>query len=200
MIPHEHVFFGPYLAKFNIDQEFSNRMLKQGKKLKISHATNLAGKIKTELLYDTKNDPWVLEGYYPFINSWIEGYEKTSGEKLSIQGVSAQYIWINFQKKNEMNPMHTHTNCDLSFVHWIKIPKAIINEGKKDITKSNRPGGISFFYGEEQDLVRTIRDFIPADDVLMVFPSKLRHEVMPFKSNVTRISVAGNIKFHYGSS
>ena len=196
MIPHEYVFFGPYLAKFYVKQEFSNRMLKHGKKLKKSHVKNLAGKIKTELLYDTDQDSWILEGYSPFINAWIEGYEKVSSEKNFIKGLSVQSIWINFQKKNEMNPMHSHTNCNLSFVHWIKMPKAIINEGKKDMTKSNKPGGISFFYGEEQNFVRTNSNFMPEENVLMIFPPGLRHEVLPFKSNVTRISVAGNIKFH----
>ena len=197
MIPHEYFYFGPYLAKFNVGLEFSNRLLKQGKKLKISHSTNLAGKIKTELLYDFKKDSWIIEGYYPFIDAWIKGYEKVCGGKLSIKGISLSSIWINFQKKNEINPVHTHTNCDLSFVHWIKIPKAIINEGKKDITKSNKPGGISFFYGEEQNFVRSFIDFMPEENTLMIFPAKLRHEVMPFKSNVSRISVAGNVRLHY---
>ena len=100
MIPHEYVFFGPYLAKFYVKQEFSNRKLKHGKKLKKSHVKNLAGKIKTELLYDTDQDSWILEGYSPFINAWIEGYEKVSSEKNFIKGLSVQSIWINFQKKN----------------------------------------------------------------------------------------------------
>ena len=197
MIPHEYFYFGPYLAKFNVGLEFSNRLLKQGKKLKISHSTNLAGKIKTELLYDFKKDSWIIEGYYPFIDAWIKGYEKVCGGKLSIKGISLSSIWINFQKKNEFNPVHIHSNCQISFVHWIKMPQAVLNEGKKDITTSSRPGGITFHYGEEQNFIINSRNFFPKENTIMIFPATLKHEVCPFKSNVSRISVAGNIRLHY---
>ena len=200
MLPHECFYFGPYLARFNIDPAFSNRMLQVGKKLKESHAKQLAGKIKNELLYDhTGKDRWITESYYPFIESYLQGYEKFANVTLKhIKGISLSSIWINFQKKNEMNPMHTHTGCNLSFVHWISFPKAIIKERNKEITTSAKPGGITFYYGEDQPFVITAREFLPKENTLMIFPSTFKHEVIGFKSNVCRISVAGNIKVHHG--
>ena len=106
-------------------------------------------------------------------------------------------LWCNFQKKNEFNPIHIHTNCILSFVHWIRFPKAIIQEGKKDVTTSAGPGGITYHFGEDQPFVLTTREFVPKENTLMIFPSTLKHEVIAFKSDVSRISVAGNIILHY---
>jgi hypothetical protein len=38
-------------------------------------------------------------------------------------------IWINFQKKHEFNPEHTHS-LDLSFVIYLQIPDTLIEENK----------------------------------------------------------------------
>jgi hypothetical protein len=196
---HEYFGFGPYLASFNVDPAFTNRMLQTGRKLKQSHKKNLAGKIKTELLYDHKGkDRWITESYYPFIESYLRGYKKFAHMSLNhITGISLSSIWINFQKKNEFNPIHTHTNCILSFVHWIRFPQTIMKERKKDVTTSAGPGGITFHFGEDQPFVLTVREFLPKENTLMIFPSTLKHEVIAFKSDVSRISVAGNIILHY---
>ena len=37
-------------------------------------------------------------------------------------------LWVNFQKKYEFNPLHEHTQCDLSFVIWVEIPYCVESE------------------------------------------------------------------------
>ena len=78
------------------------------------------------------------------------------------------------------------------------VSASSLKERNKDITTSAKPGGITFYYGEDQPFVITAREFLPKENTLMIFPSTFKHEVIGFKSNVCRISVAGNIKVHHG--
>ena len=98
-------------------------------------------------------------------------------------------------KAKEYNPMHIHTQCDLSFVLWLEVPQRMLNEAKKNETNAANPGDTCFFYGEDTSHSVTEKRFIPIVNTLMIFPAKLRHSVMHFNSKVTRTSVAGNIKF-----
>ena len=55
------------------------------------------------------------------------------------------------------------------------------------------PGGISWTYGEGgRQVISTVHQFPKSGD-MYIFPAGLRHWVFPFKSNVERISVSGNL-------
>ena len=47
-------------------------------------------------------------------------------------------------------------------------------------------------YGEDNWAINSTKHYEPKENKILVFPATLRHEVMAFKSKVTRISVAGN--------
>jgi hypothetical protein len=95
--------------------------------------------------------------------------------------------WVNYQKRYEWNPPHRH-NSDLSFIIYLQIPKELqFEEGQFS-------GKISFTYGEPQKFNRfEFGPFLPKENEIYIFPSWLTHQVYPFKSDVTRISVAGNL-------
>lgn len=106
--------------------------------------------------------------------------------------------WVNFQEKNDFNPMHTH-NGDFSFVLWLKVPFLIQNElmTPKSI-RSNSPsaGCFQFYYTSYDGKINDI--LLPIDKkmegCLAVFPAKLPHSVFPFTtSNEYRISISGNM-------
>ena len=201
MIDHKFFYWGPYTASFKIDKKFCTRLLKEGKSLSVSQDKRglLAGQIEHEREFILK--PWIKEGIAPFVESYLEGYRRFSNTDVAnrIAGFVKknwrfETIWINFQKANEFNPLHVHTGCSISFVIYLKVPPIIKKEASKNITKAGNPGTISFVYGEDQDFCTNTHNILPEENTLLIFPSLLRHEVMPFKSDVERISVAGNVE------
>lgn len=105
--------------------------------------------------------------------------------------------WVNFMKKHEFNPAHTHSGV-YSFVIWIDIPFSMEDEVKQKYCKDTKralPGHFEFIY---TDALKGTSVFnIPADktynNTLLIFPSNLRHGVYPFAtSDKYRISVSGN--------
>jgi hypothetical protein len=108
--------------------------------------------------------------------------------------------WINFQKKGEFNPTHTHSGV-LSYVIWIKIPYNIQDELNLPFVKgSNTPsaGTFRFYYtntlGSQQ--WETLYCDKSMNNTLLVFPSDMPHEVFPFyTSDEYRITLSGNLEF-----
>lgn len=113
-------------------------------------------------------------------------------------------LWVNYQKKGEFNPFHSHTFCDLSFVIWIKIPFDILSEKKVgSVVNSNQfveeTTAFTFLYPNPYNKEGISRKVLQVDSTcegkMILFPSSLQHMVYPFfTSEEYRISVAGNIK------
>jgi len=106
-------------------------------------------------------------------------------------------LWVNFQKKNEFNPIHNHSGA-LSFVIWIDIPYDIEDEKQyspgKD-SNNNVAGNFQILYlnslGEiKSENIAVDKKF---NNKILLFPSSLNHTVYPFyTSDEYRISVSGN--------
>jgi len=109
-------------------------------------------------------------------------------------------LWVNFQKKYEFNPLHSHTGI-MSFVIWMQIPYDWENEiqrpGLREMAKK-KIGNFSFVSRDFTDYTFTMSPKLEGHMVL--FPSDLRHEVHPFyTSDEERISISGNIYFELQS-
>ena len=193
----EHRFFpfGPYLAQMSVNPDYCARLLKLGKKLKKSHRENLAGQIHHEYIYPIETGPWIFNEFKIYINTWIEGWQKFANKPMFNPRYELTQMWINRMRPKEYNPIHVHTNCDLSFVLWLEVPQRMLNEAKTKEANSANPGDIGFLYGEDKGTVICEKHFTPQVNTLMIFPGELRHAVMHFNSNVIRTSVAGNIKW-----
>lgn len=108
--------------------------------------------------------------------------------------------WVNFQKKCEFNPPHSHGGI-ISFVIWITIPYNIEDENATAGSKKAQTplaGQFSFHYTNA--LGKVSHHHIPADKslegTLLIFPAELNHSVNPFyTSDDYRISVSGNVKY-----
>ena len=108
-------------------------------------------------------------------------------------------LWINYMKPGDFNPPHDHS-ADLSFVIFPKIPPELIEENKKFKGTLQGPGGISFMWGDSVNhMAISLVHQMPEENDIFIFPAGLRHWVFPFKSNVERISVSGNILFDQDS-
>jgi len=108
-------------------------------------------------------------------------------------------LWVNFQKKNEFNPIHNHSGI-FSFIIFIKIPFLIedqlqISPGRK---ASNNLPGVLQFLGFDQFNPLVLQNFFVDkkwEQSMLIFPASYAHCVYPFyKVNDYRITVSGNIK------
>jgi len=133
-----------------------------------------------------------------FNNDNIEKFAKIDYNKI----LDADDFWINYQKKNEFNPVHNHVGI-LSWVVWNKIPYNVKDEIKTSQLVQNFPtpffnSASSFSFVFEEGL-GTLGQFPILVDKKMqnyicMFPSYLNHKVDPFyTSDDYRVSFAGNI-------
>ncbi|MEL0208767.1 MAG: TIGR02466 family protein [Gammaproteobacteria bacterium] len=106
------------------------------------------------------------------------------------------YSWVNINKKSNRNERHCHMHSDtlLSGVFYVKYPE--------------NSGSIRF-YDPRGHLIQTQKDYIyyydgyaynyiyPKNNLLVLFPPWLEHDVEPNESTEDRISIAFNINAKY---
>ena len=186
--------WGPCIVHLKISEEFQQKLLKgaeEARKENKDFRDNLAGIIKEEYAYENRAD--YVEEISQFLTVYDEAYQKFKNEKYKVK---PEYIlnalWVNFMKKNEYNPPHDHSDY-LSFVIFLKVPKEITKEQKDFVGNSAGPGSLSFLYGDGNRQSITYQSVKPQDRDIFIFPAWIKHYVAPFYSDVTRISVSGNI-------
>jgi hypothetical protein len=106
-------------------------------------------------------------------------------------------VWVNFQKKHDFNPVHRHSNADISFVIWINIPYKVEDElGLYDAMQKCGSGFQFICPRSHGDLnIKTLLLSKEHENTGIIFPGWLHHTVYPFyTSDDYRISVAGNFK------
>ena len=185
--------FGPLICKYQLDKNFILSLNERGENSKIDHKSMLAGHINNEFLYSKEDQEWFMKEIDYVFFDYIQKLKKISlNPKFNIKSVMLRSLWINFMKNGEYNPPHDHTG-NISFVIYTSVPKEIINENLKFEGKGAGPGCITFLYGEKSIMYKTIFSFIPKEGDMFLFPASLRHFVAPFKSDVKRVSISGNI-------
>ena len=190
---HEWYAWGPYLAKFKVENKLIKELNKRAKTLTRDARFTLAGHLDNENCYEDKDKEWFMETFKPYFQSYLEESVKRQSLAKPINKVKLIDLWINFMKRYEYNPPHFHDG-DLSFVIYTKVPQKLIDE--KYIGTSGKPGSIIFQFGEQGSRVGgyiTQRTFMPEEGDMFIFPAGLYHHVTPYKTNVERISVSGNI-------
>ena len=152
----------------------------------------LAGHLETELTYQLK------DSFRKCLELTCDEYRRKfnffPNNSYSIDNDS----WVNFQKKYEFNPVHTH-NGMLSFVIYIKIPYDLeqeFTEGPGRLANNHVNGCFQFLYTNSlgQIVPHTLKIDKTFENKILVFPAKMNHCVYPFyTSDEYRISVSGNI-------
>jgi hypothetical protein len=159
----------------------------------------LYGAIENEFILpnEQKLSSYVLELCKHF---WSFEYNNINANKKH----TLRNTWINFQKKNEHNPVHNHDG-DLSFVVWLKIPYDLEKEKNVANVKNskdfhNETAGFTFLYSvyDNPDMSGLTKHIIPMtknrEGEIVLFKSNLPHMVYPFyTSDEYRISISGNI-------
>ena len=186
--------WGPCIVHLKISEEFQQKLLKgaeEARKENKDFRDNLAGIIKEEYAYENRAD--YVEEISQFLTVYDEAYQKFKNEKYKVKPeYLLNALWVNFMKKNEYNPPHDHSDF-LSFVIFLKVPKEITKEQEDFVGNSAGPGSLSFLYGDGNRQSITYQSVKPQDRDIFIFPAWIKHYVAPFYSDVTRISVSGNI-------
>jgi hypothetical protein len=105
------------------------------------------------------------------------------------EGVEQADLWVNFQKAYEFNPTHSHGGI-FSFVIYADIPEEIRQEHLNSYSNNSQCRGLIQFSSE---LTNNAIYLNPSKYTILVFESSHMHQVYPFYSNNTRISIAGNV-------
>ena len=159
---------------------------------------SLAGQITKE--YEiTKSrqflDPYLEEMGRAYQKEWnYYPKENPNNNKLTVESV-----WVNMQKKLEVNPLHNHDGT-LSFVAWLHVPFKLEDERKVENVKNSRTVELAstfqFVYTTALGTIANCPMFVESgwEGRIVMFPAKLLHVVYPFQtSDDYRISIAGNL-------
>tara|TARA_R110002072_G_scaffold129775_1_gene268349 strand:- start:7767 stop:8450 length:684 start_codon:yes stop_codon:yes gene_type:complete len=201
--------FSPPIFQTEVDPKLTKELIEEGRKLTIKEddfSNKLAGNLKYGRSYHYKKDyvqkvePYLLSHVEKFFNSIIDqmGDNKITqllqihkGQRETRMGrVELDTFWINFSKKHDYNPPHTHTGI-LSFVIFCKVPREIFKTQADSNTQ--RAGEIVFQYGEKMtELMGTEYPVQPYENLMFIFPNTLKHYVPPYWVDAERITVSGN--------
>ena len=159
---------------------------------RISWGNHLAGQIKDEPLIP----PAALEntGLLDFFGNMITEYvhqcnlqkaptnDNSYAESIKKDiSVTIESMWIIEQQPGEYNPLHIHTNCDISTVMYLKVPTFLDSE------KPERgDDGAIYFIGDcgaPNSLKMGSVKIKPSPGSFFIFPSHMLHTVYPYKTN-----------------
>ena len=185
--------WGPCVIRLKIQDNFKKLLLDEGEKNKIDFTDKLAGILNKETGYSEESKAKILPLMSEALGIYDQAYQKytmKAYEKKPEYLLTA--LWINYQKQHEFNPPHDHDG-KLSFVTYLSIPEELKKENAAYNGKSCGPGGIQFIYGNGPRDCITIYSIFPEENDMFIFPAWLKHWVAPYKSDVTRISVSGNV-------
>ena len=159
---------------------------------------SLAGQITKEYQI-TKSLPLLN----PFLEDMARAYQQNwdyyPKENPNNNDLKVESVWVNMQKKLEVNPLHNHDGT-LSFVAWLYVPFKLEDERNMENCKNSRTVELAstfqFVYSTALGTIANCPMFVEQgwEGKIVMFPSKLLHIVYPFQtSDDYRISIAGNL-------
>ena len=202
----KHKISDPLLKKIKSELEFIRRDID-----KQYWNNNLAGAIEEQYNLNTNNASF-YEELEDLVLDICEDTERKQ-ELLNPTTYIAEYnevylesVWINFQKKHEFNPIHTHAG-DYSFVLFVDIPFDIKDEKAcKNVIRAEEEeklnGVFTFSYLDSSTRIPIAHRNLNIDrsweGTMFLFPAHLAHSVNPFyTSNDYRVTISGNVIFEF---
>lgn len=172
------------------------------KQNQLSYSNQLAGNLEESYLFQF-HDTNIKEKFEKYIIHLIEFYQKRYHypKNLNILNTNLPYslsnLWVNYQKKYEFNPIHSHPGV-FGFVIWIKIPYQLEDEFNYVSVKNSKNKLSSIFQFQYNDIFGLQSHNLYVDKEfegkIILFPAFMKHLVYPFyTSDEYRISVAGNV-------
>jgi hypothetical protein len=193
-------YWGALVLRATISDSLINKLLSEGEyavHLGQDATDKLAGRIQKEYYFKDYQE-WFVPHLEKLVSMYSlkvqeENWSGTTTAKfpLVIKDVT---LWINYQRAGEYNPPHNHTG-DLSFIIYLKIPQEILEEPHPPNYTQELNGSINIMNSSDtRPFSKNQLTEVPSDGDVYIFPSWMLHYVHAFKSDVERISVAGNIR------
>ena len=155
-----------------------------------SHGEYLAGQIDSELLveHNLLEQTGVMGFFLGAVRQFViqckcqmmpqpHHVEAIQREEWLIQMLT---MWIVSQQPGEYNPMHIHTQCQISTVMYLKVPKMLPSK------KEHRPlddGSILFVSNTSRDLDLSVPNIVIPPQVgdFFIFGAQQQHAVYPYR-------------------
>ena len=153
-----------------------------------SHGGYLAGQIDTELLVEHKllEQTGVMGFFLGSIRQFViqckcqqmPGFEQAVQKEEWLTQMLT--MWIVSQQPNEYNPLHIHTECTISSVMYIKVPKML--PSKKE-HRPNDDGSILFTSNSSRDIDFSVPNIVihPQVGDFFIFGAQQQHSVYPYR-------------------
>ena len=154
----------------------------------VSHGGNLAGQLNTELLveHNLLEQAGVLGFFLGAVRQFVitckcqmmPGFEQAvQKEEWLIQMLT---MWIVSQQPNEYNPMHIHTECTISSVMYLKVPKMLPTKKEH---RPNDDGSILFATNASRDVDFSVPNTVihPQVGDFFIFGAQQQHAVYPYR-------------------
>jgi len=173
----------------------------------IHFGKNLVGQIEKELLIEhnilkqTGVMDFFMDAVYQFIIMCKYQMMPDRIDDIQQEDWLTQMLamWIVSQQPNEYNPMHIHTQCQISSVMYLKVPKMLPSK------KEHRPhddGSILFVSNASRDVDFSVPNIAihPAVGDFYIFGAQQEHAVYPYRckegqEDVERRSISFNAVF-----
>ena len=169
---------------------------------------NLVGQVEQELLIPknlvNKWGSWFGKQVSDYVSSYFEQLYIpqqnifTVSKKRAVQAannmqINVQSAWYVRSFDGDYNPIHTHGNCELTCVGYLKVPnlsnerkEGRVNNGVLEVMSNAGSNDLTFF---ENDRI----GFAPKVSNWYLFPANLRHSVYPFRGDGERRSFSINM-------
>ena len=166
----------------------------------ISWGEYLAGQIENELLieHNILEQTGVMDFFLHAIRQFIIMCKFQMNEIQQEEWlVQMLRVWIVSQQPGEYNPLHTHLNCQISSVMYLKVPKMLPD--RKEHRQGN-DGSILFTSNASRDLNLSNPDIIipPQAGDFFIFGAQQQHAVYPYRceeGDPERRSISFNATF-----
>ena len=119
----------------------------------------------------------------------IEIEEFCKNINLGINEIVIPQMWINVNKKNDWNVIHSHGQYNLSGTYYVKVPK----DSGNIVFKDPRPAAMTNNFMVNTFDKGEFRKVKPIEGLLILFPSYLEHFVEPSNADEDRISISFDV-------
>ena len=195
MINIKNYNMGTFAMKAKAPDYVVKRLYDDGVKELESYNHRLAGHLKTQFLYNKDTIVWFYKEMQEYWSCYREQHSNFHSLENKQVNLHASDLWVNFMKPGDFNPIHTHGG-DISFVLYLDVPVELEKEANEHEGQSTPPGYLEFQFTQfqKEKWFTNVVKMKPETGTIIIFPAMLQHWVMPFKSNVTRVSVSGNLQ------
>lgn len=176
----------------------------------INHGEYLAGQIDTELRvsHEMLVDAGIMNFFHDVVKQFVLhtkmqqfpfNIDVVQAEKYFVQMLT---MWVVSQQPNEYNPIHVHTECQISSVMYLKVPKfAPSKKTHRDLDD----GSITFISNVSADAEFSQSSLTIRPEVgdFFVFGAKQLHTVYPYRceeGDTERRSVSFNAIYETGTT